>query len=87
MSERAQIAERIAETIRELGLTNPFGGDVSRPEGQRYYGILFARPRTLDGLVRVYGPKFILVETSQTGQEKFESEAEAVAFIREHWGS
>lgn len=86
-SERALIAERIAEVIRELELTSPFGGDVTPPkDGRRYYAILFSWPRTLDGLVRVYGPKFILVETNQTGQEKFESEAEAIAFIREHWG-
>ena len=83
MSERSEIAGRIAEKIIEWRLTAPFGGDVEK--SGRYYGVLFARPRTLDGLVRVYGPKFIMVETSGPlglGRSIFESEEAAVDFIR-----
>jgi hypothetical protein len=62
MSERSQIAEQIAQFIRDNNLTNPFGGDVSKMD--RYYSVLFSRPATLDGLVRVYSPSFILIEFS-----------------------
>lgn len=83
MSERSEIADRIAAKVREWRLTAPFGGDVEK--SGRYYGILFAKPRTLDGLVRVYGPKFIMVESQGPlglGRSIFESEEAAVDFIR-----
>jgi len=44
-------------------MTNPFGGDVNQSQDHRSYDILFAKPRTLDGLVRVFSPKFIQVMT------------------------
>jgi hypothetical protein len=57
ISPRRAIAEEFAQFVRDNELCNPFGGDVT-PQG-RYYGILFSRPRTLDGLVQLYGPAFI----------------------------
>lgn len=87
MSARSEVAERIAAKIREWRLTNPFGGDVTKSEGKpAYYGILFARPRTLDGLVRVYGPKWILIEmqgpAAHFGEKLiFTCEEHALAFI------
>ena len=84
MSARQEIANRIAEKICEWRLTNPFGGEVSK--SGNYYGILFAIPRYLDGFVRVYGPRWILVETqgpmAHYGNRVFESEANAIAFIK-----
>ena len=83
MSARSELAERIAAAIREWKLTTPFGGDVS-PSG-RYYGVLFAVPRLLDGNVRVYSDKFILVEgqgpLARYGNRVFDSEENALAFI------
>lgn len=83
MSARSEVAERIAAKIREFKLTNPFGGDVSKSD--RYYGILFAIPRYTDGLVRVYGPKWILVESVgpiSDGKLIFESEQHAIDYLR-----
>ena len=59
MSERSDLAERLATVIRNHRMTNPFGGDVVK--GTRSYDILFAFPATMDGLVQVYGPKFIRI--------------------------
>ena len=63
-SPRAELADKLAAIICEMRMTAPFGGDVEKSgEGRKaYYGILFAKPRTLDGLVRVYSPKFIIIE-------------------------
>lgn len=83
MSARSEIADRIAAKICEWKLTNPFGGEVSK--NGKYYGILFAVPRYLDGFVRVYGPKWILVEgqgpLARYGNLIFESEENCLAFI------
>lgn len=86
-SERQQIAQRFAVFIVENHLANPFGGDVSQSSDKKYYGVLFSRPRLLDGFVRVYSPKFILVEmtgpAARLGSSRvFESEKDATDFLR-----
>lgn len=63
-SKRSELAERFADLIRKLRLTTPYGGDVGQ-EG-RYYSITFAKPRTVDGVVKVYSPRFIQM-SYQTG--------------------
>ena len=86
MSARQELAERIADFIRTNNLTTPYGGDVLK--SGNHYTILFSYPRNLDGVVNVYGPKFVQV-TFQTayrdlpriGNYVFESEANAVDFI------
>lgn len=87
MSPRQQAAEQIAEFIRNAKLTRPFGGDVSKSSDGRYYGVLFAYPRLLDGLVRVYGPTFVLVEAQGPlarygSRAVFGSVADAIKFIK-----
>lgn len=82
LSPRAEVAHRIADFICEHRMTNPFGGDVEK-DGRRYE-VLFSRPRTLDGLVHVYGPNFILVDSrgpGGDGKHVFESEANALAYL------
>lgn len=85
MSERAEVAERIAAKIREWKLNSPFGGDVER-HTPKYYGVLFSYPRFLDGLVRVYSPTWILIEAqgpwAQGGyQNAFSREKDVLDFI------
>jgi hypothetical protein len=83
ISPRHALALRLADFIIRHNLTNPFGGDVDK-DG-RSYGILFARPRTLDGLVQVYGPQFILVQSSGPfgdGSHVFASEEHALAYLK-----
>jgi len=95
-SERHQLADRLAKIICDTKMTNPFGGNVnqsnrcynilfSRPN--RCYNILFSRPRVLDGLVKVFSPKFILIEcqgpaVSGNWSAVYESEANAAAFLK-----
>ena len=87
MSERADLAERFAAFVRSAKLTNPFGGDVNRSEDKKYYAVLFSYPRLLDGLARIYGPKFILLEMQGPmvhGNDRFifDSMDNALAFMR-----
>lgn len=84
-SPRHQLAQRIANFILESRLANPFGGEVT--QHGRYYSVLMSIPRSLDGEVRIYGPKFIHVRLvgplSHIGSDfVFESEANALAFLK-----
>ena len=84
-SPRYLIAKRIADWIVEHKFTTPFGGDITRSDDRRAYCILFARPRTLDGLVRVFGPKFITVDTQGSlgqGRQIYDSVENALAFMQ-----
>ena len=96
MSERSNIAGRIAEEIRKEPRFNaPFGVIVGRPEGGRYYSVTFGRSRILDAECRVYGPKFILLRwrtairwLPNEGAERLYDEGQAVAalqgFLKDH---
>ena len=83
-SDRRLLAERIAAFINDNRLNSPFGGEVDQSGDKRSYDILFSIPRLLDGLVRVYGLKFILIQTQGplargTGERVFTSEQNALA--------
>lgn len=73
ISDTKAIANQVADYVRENGMANPVGGEVtkeSNPRNQRYYRVDFSMPTTypdvladreisLDGSVQVYGPKFL----------------------------
>jgi hypothetical protein len=86
MSERQDMAYRFAGFFMEHDMCRPFGGDVTK--GKRSYDVLFARPRTLDGLLRVFGPTFIQVQCqgpvvpSGSYTAVYTSEADALAFLK-----
>jgi hypothetical protein len=65
MSPRRQVAEKIAQKIRDLELCTPVGGDLARTRsgGRRpFYCVGFSKPANLDGTVSIYGHRLILVE-------------------------
>ena len=85
MSARSEAAERIVGFVHENGLDRVFGGDMGYGAGKKYRSILFDRPRTLDGSVRVYSPKFILVRSAGPlgdGQHAFESVENTLAYMK-----
>ena len=87
MSPREETARKLADWINEHRLNNPFGGDVHRDGSGRFYSVLFAYPRYLDGLLRVYGPKFILIEARGPwarfgGNRVYDSIENAIAFLQ-----
>jgi len=60
MSKREEIMDQISEFIEENHLARVYSGSgVSSDKKYRY--VLFSLPRNLDGEVRIYGPRFILV--------------------------
>jgi hypothetical protein len=85
MSERSDLAGRLATIIVEGRMCNPFGGEVTRSADKRSYQVLFAKPRVLDGLVTVYSAKFILIQTDGPMAQLnavYESEEAATAVLR-----
>lgn len=61
MSKREEIINQIADFISENGLAEVYAGDVGISDDKKYRWVNFCKARTLDGEVRVYGPKWILV--------------------------
>lgn len=85
MSARHDLADRFAQWVRDNGLATVWGGDVSLSSNKRCYTIGFDRPRTLDGTISVYSPKFIQVRYEGAyGRDShvFTSEANAMEFMR-----
>jgi hypothetical protein len=84
MSARIDVAQRIADFIDEHGLARVFGGEVAQSGDKKYYSIGFSLPATLDGTVRVYSPKFILVEFAGrhgNGRSVFDSPENVLAYL------
>jgi len=90
MSTRQELAQRIADFIRDNRLTTPYGGDVNK--AGNHYSVLFADVAAgtgvLDGVVNVYGPKFIQISymtqyraLPHRANPVFESEANAIDFL------
>ena|SRR5215831_19321909 len=85
MSARQELAERLASYIRRNYWTAPFGGDVVKERNS--YSVLFSKPRMLDGVVRIWGPKFILIECQGPASHGnwsgvYQSEKDALDFLR-----
>lgn len=57
---RTEIVDQIEEFLLDNGLDEVYG--VLRTDEARYSGLTFCKARDLDGSIRVYGPKFILLE-------------------------
>ena len=90
MSNRSALAERMAYFINELGLNNPFGGEITRGSGRgKPYLISFSKPRYVDGTIYIYGEKFIQVkyqtafrDLPERDSRVFTNEQDASMFIK-----
>ena len=86
-SDRRQIADRFADFIVANDIANPFGGEVHQSADKRVYAIPMSRPRLLDGEVRVYSGRFILIvmygPLALGGEQRvYASEKDAMNFLR-----
>jgi len=85
MSERSEIAQRIADFIIKNNLAQIFGGEVRQSNDKKYYSIGFSIARYVDGEVRVYGPKFILIKSVgplSSGDKILTSEENAINYLK-----
>lgn len=88
MSARSDAAKKVAEFVAEHELDLVFGGDEGYKENKKYRSVTFSLPSTLDGQVRVYNEKFILVFTAGAlgmGKEAFNNVDDALAYMKARW--
>ena len=70
MSPRQQVAEALALHCVIFGLNDAYGVSCERAsdrKGKPHWSVLFCRARSLDGVIRVYSERFILI-TWQEGR-------------------
>lgn len=91
MSARSQASQQILDFLADNGLCNVLGGENGYGPGKKYRFILFDKPATLDGEVRVYGPKFIQILSvgplgdGEGNLQVFESVEHALAYMKARW--
>lgn len=90
MSPREQVAQNIADTCVFGGLNDSYGvmKEKETSNGKTYWSVTFCKARILDGVIRVYSPKFIMVKwmtairtLPHRGQEVFHSEEAVKTFL------
>jgi len=91
-SPRQDVAQELVETIMFGGLDEVCGCNMSKEtdnKGKSYYSVSFCKARNLDGVVKVYSPKFVLVkwqtqyrDMSPKGQEVFKNVWDAKSFLQ-----
>jgi hypothetical protein len=86
-SLRHKVADRLAETVRNAGYNNPYGGRVylSRREGRKFYAISFSYLNSVQGVINVYDTNFIQIEYrsgNMVDNPVFEAEKDARAFFK-----
>jgi hypothetical protein len=87
MSGRSELAQRLADIVNKYKMNNPFGGEVGHAPDKKYYDFAFSYPAVLDGYVRIYSEKFILIEArgklapSYDFKQVYDSEANAAQVL------
>ena len=98
VSPRQQVANNLADTCVFGGLNESYGVSIEKAVdkgGKEHWSVLFAKARTLDGVLQVYSPNFILVtwrgalarvtDLPLQGSQVCRSESEAKQFLTSHF--
>jgi len=86
---RTQIVDRFQTFLNTYELNEAYGVIRTGGESGKFEELTFCKARVLDGTVKVYGPKFILVKYNtayrtlpQNDHAVFTSEADAFKFLK-----
>ena len=84
---RTEVVDKIEEFLLENGLDEVYG--VLREDEAKYASLTFCKARDLDGSIKVYGPRFILVQYQtrigdlpRKDSAVFESVEDTLEFLR-----
>ena len=90
-SPRESVAQELYETCLFGGLNESYGASMGKrtdAKGKSYWDVSFCKARTVDGTVKVYSEKFILVkwqtqfrDMPHQGQEVFKNVNAAKSFL------
>lgn len=88
MSLRQQVAHNLAETCVFGALNDSYGVSVERAtdkSGKNHWSVLFCKARILDGVIRIYSERYILITWTGMGDRNgsyiARSEIEAKEFL------
>lgn len=93
-SPRHSIALELADTCRFGGLSDSYGVMVTKNElnGKTFWNVTFCKAVNLDGEIRVYSPKFIMIKwqtrykhLAPKGSQVFKSADGAKLFIQKNF--
>lgn len=89
MSAREDAVNEILEACGDFDLCQVYAGDTGLSEDKKYRYVTICRARNLDGEIRVYTPKYILLKFETRYQNcphketvKFNSVEETIDFLR-----
>ena len=90
MSPREEATNKIYDACSEFDLFQVYGGDTGYSDDKKYRFILICRSCNLDGTIRVYSPKYIMVQCKTryknlpfgTFTKVFKSADETIAFLK-----
>jgi len=96
MSTRAEAQDELRQTLMNLGLNESYGiidGKDKTANGRSFRTMTFARAGSLDGVVHIFGPKFIVVKwvtairrLPHRGMEYFRSVESCQEWLIENFG-
>jgi hypothetical protein len=87
VSPRQRAALEIQDTLFCLGLDEVYGISLTRAtdaKGKKYWSITFCKARTIDGVVKVYSDRFIVIKIQQRDRgmpSRFTSALEAKQWL------
>lgn len=99
MTTRKAIAEDLAAYLKNLGLDDVYGININlitpaTPKGKSYFNVTFCQAGTLDGVIKIYGSTFILINYTtairhlpQHGNFKFDSVDAVKVYLLSNFGS
>jgi hypothetical protein len=64
-SPREDVAQELLETIKFGGLDEVYGASLSKEvdaKGKSFYSVTFCKSRVLDGVIKVYSERFVMVK-------------------------
>lgn len=92
LSLRGEVAQNLADTCIFGGLNDSYGVSCQRDtdkKGKTHWSILFCKARVLDGVIRVYSERFILITWQGLGERNgkyvAKSEHDAKTFLVNHF--
>ncbi|MAE81508.1 MAG: hypothetical protein CMB80_02140 [Flammeovirgaceae bacterium] len=88
MSARTEIADKLKTFLMENSLGEVYGIIEGYGPNKRYRSLTFCRARSIDGEIRIYGAKFIVISWMTTynklprmGNQKVDSVEKAIQFM------
>lgn len=92
-SPREQVALDLLDVVKFGGMDEVYGANIDKQtdaKGKSYWSVTFCKARVLDGVIKIYSPRFIMVkwqtafrDLPSKGQQIFKSDWDAKQFLHQ----